>query len=250
MRHDPGSELSRELDRAVGGAGVDDDHLIGHTVDRAQAVAQIALLVADDQGRAEKRRAHRASVAERPPLSSFRPAAKTLKRVLSAPTVKTQLVVARRPLAGVEPELVVAAAVAVEAELLGKIDVRRRLRLDLSQLHLAVLGADVLVRVHVVDLEPDPEHVVGGALVELQVLDPEPVVLRDDGLVGGQAVGGERGQRAHVERGDRRDREGGAQHHVPDQLPPVDRDALQHPIFDLRRHLGESNAARREARAQ
>ena len=87
MGDHPGSELTCKLDRAVGGARIHDDHLVDHARDRAQAVAQIALLVADDESRAEKRCAHARAGCGSAAAQQFPTTTKTLKRVLSRPTV-------------------------------------------------------------------------------------------------------------------------------------------------------------------
>ena len=48
-----GSELLRDLDRAIGRAGVDDDNLVDDAFDAAQAVFEEALLVLDDHAQAD-----------------------------------------------------------------------------------------------------------------------------------------------------------------------------------------------------
>src|SRR5262245_53785729 len=73
-----------------------------------------------------------------------------------------EVVRARVPATGVERQRVEAALVRVpELELLRQAHVGTRVGLDLPQPHREAVGADVVVGVRVVDLQPDPEDVAG-----------------------------------------------------------------------------------------
>src|SRR4030095_16402220 len=61
---EPGPGLPGDLPRAVGGPGVHDHHLVRAVADRAEALAEEALLVPDDEhGRQQDTSAHRAAGA-------------------------------------------------------------------------------------------------------------------------------------------------------------------------------------------